>query len=97
MLLRSISPKLFFQKAPQTHFLKSHLIRTMSTTTTMKAVLINEQGGVDKLEYKDVPVPKVTPDSILVKNRFVGVNFIDTYHRSGLYSVQLPFTLGKEG
>lgn len=70
----------------------------MSTAITMKAVLINEQGGVDKLIYKeDVPVPQITPDTIIVKNRFAGVNFIDTYHRSGLYSVQLPFTLGKEG
>jgi NADPH2:quinone reductase len=98
-MLRSVSSKLFFQKKPTTH-LSHNIIRTMSTaaaTTTMKAVVINEQGGVDKLIYKDVPLPKVTPDSIIVKNRFVGVNFIDTYHRSGLYSVQLPFTLGKEG
>lgn len=70
----------------------------MSTANTMKAVYINEQGGVDKLIYgEDVPVPKVTADSVLVKNHVVGVNFIDTYQRGGLYQVPLPYTLGREG
>ncbi|KAG2195255.1 hypothetical protein INT47_007984 [Mucor saturninus] len=68
------------------------------STNTMKAVFINEQGGVDKLIYReDVPIPTVSPDAVLVKNRVVGVNYIDTYLRSGLYPVSLPFTLGKEG
>lgn len=85
MFLRS---SLFFSKP---------FLRTMSTNT-MKAVFINEQGGVDKLIYReDVPIPKVSPDSILVKNRVAGVNYIDTYLRSGLYPTSLPYTLGKEG
>lgn len=68
------------------------------STNTMRAVFINEQGGVDKLIYKeDIPIPKISADSVLVKNRVIGVNFIDTYHRGGLYPVSLPFTLGKEG
>ncbi|KAI7902617.1 uncharacterized protein BX663DRAFT_531193 [Cokeromyces recurvatus] len=69
----------------------------MSTDTTMKAVYIKEQGGIDNMIYGDVPIPKVEDDSILVKNRFSGVNYIDTYQRSGLYPVTLPFTLGREG
>lgn len=68
------------------------------STNTMRAVYIKEQGGVDNLIYKeDMPIPKVSPDSILVKNRVVGVNYIDTYQRGGLYPVSLPFTLGREG
>lgn len=90
MFIRS---KLFSK--PLVQFYKP--LRTMSTNT-MKAVFINEQGGVDKLIYReDVPIPKVAADSVLIKNRVVGVNYIDTYLRSGLYPVSLPFTLGKEG
>jgi len=37
------------------------------------------------------------PNEVLVKNAFIGVNFIDTYHRTGLYKVQLPFVLGRDG
>ncbi|CEP19006.1 hypothetical protein [Parasitella parasitica] len=73
------------------------LIRTMSTTNKMKAVYVNEQGDVDKLIYSDIPIPKVNENSVLVKNRFVGVNYIDTYQRDGTYPVSLPFTLGREG
>ncbi|OAD03981.1 hypothetical protein MUCCIDRAFT_156297 [Mucor lusitanicus CBS 277.49] len=69
----------------------------MSTASTMKAVYVNEQGGVDNLIYNDVPVPKVDENSVLVKNRFIGVNYIDTYQRGGIYPVTLPFTLGREG
>lgn len=97
MLLRTISPRIFFHRTPAKTFLKSNTIRTMSTPSTMKAVYVNEQGGVDNLIYNDVPVPKVDENSVLVKNRFVGVNFIDTYQRGGVYPVSLPFTLGREG
>jgi hypothetical protein len=99
MLIRSISSKLFFtrQLVHTNRFYKPNLFRAMSTNT-MRAVYIEEQGGVDKLLYKeDVPVPKVTADSVLIKNHVIGVNFIDTYHRSGIYPVALPYTLGKEG
>jgi NADPH:quinone reductase-like Zn-dependent oxidoreductase len=45
----------------------------------MKAVLIDKTGGPEVLEYKtDVPVPTPIDDSILVKNDFIGINFIDT-------------------
>ncbi|KAI9485593.1 MAG: hypothetical protein EXX96DRAFT_515012 [Benjaminiella poitrasii] len=69
----------------------------MSTPATMKAVYIKENGSADNLIYDDIAVPKVDDDSILVKNRFAGVNYIDTYQRSGLYPVTLPFTIGREG
>lgn len=40
--------------------------------TTMKSVFIREAGGVENLNYEDVPIPKVTEDSVLVKNHFSG-------------------------
>ncbi|KAI0113959.1 hypothetical protein GGR51DRAFT_504980 [Nemania sp. FL0031] len=66
---------------------------------TMKAVYISKTGGTEVLEYKtDVPVPTPIDGNILVKNDFVGVNFIDTYFRSGLYPApQFPYILGREG
>ena len=46
---------------------------------TMKAVVINKLGGSDVLEYKDdVPVPEPTEGWMLVRNSFIGVNYIDT-------------------
>ncbi|TWU77278.1 NADPH:quinone reductase [Metarhizium rileyi] len=66
------------------------------TPTTMKAVEICKTGGIDVLEYKDVPVPTPKEGQVLVKNEYAGVNFIDTYFRSGLYKLNLPMILGSE-
>ncbi|KAI9316764.1 hypothetical protein BX666DRAFT_1946680 [Dichotomocladium elegans] len=62
----------------------------------MKAIVVEETGGVDKLLYKDVPIPIPKDDQVLVKNHFIGINYIDTYHRTGLYPLPLPFILGRE-
>ncbi|KHN98455.1 quinone oxidoreductase [Metarhizium album ARSEF 1941] len=64
--------------------------------TTMKAVEISKTGGIDVLDYKDVPVPTPKEGQVLVRNEFAGVNFIDTYFRSGLYKLSLPAVLGNE-
>ncbi|KAL3953897.1 hypothetical protein ACCO45_011853 [Purpureocillium lilacinum] len=50
----------------------------------MKAVQIAKNGGPEVLELNDVPVPQPAPNQVLVRNRFSGVNFIDTYFRTGL-------------
>ncbi|USW57186.1 Putative quinone oxidoreductase/zeta-crystallin, GroES-like superfamily, alcohol dehydrogenase [Septoria linicola] len=74
-------------------------IRTMtSVPSTMKGVVINKTGGTEVLEYKtDLPVPQPKEGQILVKNDFIGINFIDTYFRSGLYPAPgYPYTLGRE-
>ena len=62
------------------------------------AAVIRETGpsSVMKIE-KDYPTPKLNPGSVLIKNKFSGINFIDTYHRSGLYKRDLPFIGGQEG
>lgn len=65
----------------------------------MKAVEVQSTGGIDALVYKeDHPTPSDIPEGhALIKNEYAGLNFIDTYHRSGLYARQCPFVLGQEG
>ncbi|KAK5165188.1 NADPH:quinone reductase [Saxophila tyrrhenica] len=66
---------------------------------TMKGVIIEKNGGTDVLQYKtDLPVPEPKEGQLLVKNDFVGINFIDTYFRTGLYPPpHFPYILGREG
>jgi NADPH2:quinone reductase len=68
-----------------------------STGDVMKAIQVKRTGGIEVLEYCDVPRPKPTYNQLLVRNYASGVNFIDTYHRSGLYQLSLPFIPGREG
>lgn len=46
--------------------------RTMSTATTMKAIVVEQPGGVDKLLYKDVPIPKAEGNNVIIKNHAIG-------------------------
>src|SRR5688572_13228381 len=61
------------------------------------AIRIHEHGGADKLRWEEVEVGDPGPGEVRVRNTAVGLNYIDTYHRSGLYAMQLPLTLGSEG
>ncbi len=63
----------------------------------MKAVRFHEFGGPEVLRYEDVPEPEAGPGEAVVKLGACGVNFIDTYQRSGAYRVALPHTAGQEG
>jgi NADPH:quinone reductase len=47
--------------------------------STMKVIQITKLGGVEVLQYADVPIPKPGKDEVLVRNAFSGVNFIDMY------------------
>jgi NADPH:quinone reductase-like Zn-dependent oxidoreductase len=50
-----------------------------SLPKTMKAVVIEKTGGTDVLQYKtDVPVPEPKGDEVLIKNEYIGINYIDT-------------------
>ena len=51
----------------------------------MKAIRVNEKGGPENLKLEDVPVPVPGSGEVLIKVDAAGLNFIDTYHRSGLY------------
>ncbi len=61
------------------------------------AIRIHENGGPDKLSWEEVEVGKPGPGEVRVRNTAIGLNYIDTYHRSGLYPMALPVTLGSEG
>jgi len=62
----------------------------------MHAIRIHETGGPDKLRLEDVPVPTPKAGEVRFRVEAAGVNFIDTYFRSGLYKTDLPHTLGSE-
>lgn len=62
----------------------------------MKAIRVHEFGGPEVLRYEDVPKPEPGAGEVLVKIAAAGVNFIDIYHRIGLYPLSLPITLGME-
>lgn len=63
----------------------------------MRAVVAREPGGADILEYVDLPDPVPGPGQVLVRVAAAGVNFIDTYRRSGIYPVPFPHVVGSEG
>ena len=62
----------------------------------MLAIRIHETGGAEKLRAEEIPVPAPKPGEVRFRVEAAGVNFIDTYHRSGLYKIELPATLGQE-
>lgn len=62
----------------------------------MRATVIRELGGPDVLVTEDVDEPTLRPGQVLVEIAAAGLNFLDTYHRTGLYPVELPFTPGME-
>ena len=63
----------------------------------MKAIRIHNHGGPEVLAYEDVPVPEPRAGEARVKIEASGVNFIDIYHRIGLYPMNRPCILGSEG
>ena len=64
---------------------------------TTRAIRIHEVGGPEALRWEEVPLPEPGPGEVLVRHEAVGLNFIDTYHRSGLYPVpSLPAVIGME-
>ena len=63
----------------------------------MKAIQVSRFGGPEVLEVVDLPTPAPGPGEVLLRHTAIGLNFIDTYHRSGLYPQPLPFIPGSEG
>jgi NADPH:quinone reductase len=62
----------------------------------MRAVQIERTGGPEVLEAVDLPTPSPGAGEVLVRHRAIGLNFIDTYQRTGLYPTALPAILGRE-
>ncbi|HTR02893.1 MAG TPA: quinone oxidoreductase [Thermoanaerobaculia bacterium] len=63
----------------------------------MKAIRVEAAGGPEALRLEDLPDPRPQAGEALVRVEAAGVNFIDVYHRTGLYKMALPFTIGHEG
>jgi NADPH2:quinone reductase len=62
----------------------------------MRAIRIHEHGGPEVLRYEEVPLPEPARGEARLKVEAIGLNFLDTYYRSGLYPVTLPFVPGSE-
>ncbi len=62
-----------------------------------KAIRIHQTGGPEVLKWEDIDVPPPGQGEVRIRHTAVGLNFIDTYHRSGLYPVPLPTVIGSEG
>ena len=62
----------------------------------VKAIRIKQFGSPAELELVDVTLPKLNSNEVLIKNLSIGLNYIDTYHRTGLYPIPLPSGIGLE-
>ena len=63
----------------------------------MKSVIISKNGGPEVLEIKNITLNKPGVDEVTIEHKAIGLNYIDTYHRSGLYPLKLPTGIGAEG
>src|SRR5690606_1492427 len=66
-------------------------------TEPMRAIQVSEHGGPEVLTYTEVPDPQIGPGQLLVDTDAIGVNFIDTYIRTGTYKQPVPYIPGAEG
>jgi NADPH2:quinone reductase len=66
-------------------------------TNVTRAVRFYKTGGPEVLTIESLPITRPGPDEIVVRQRAIGINYIDTYYRSGLYETLLPSGLGFEG
>jgi len=62
----------------------------------VKAIMIDRFGGPDVMQWRDIELPAPGPGQVRVRHKAIGLNFIDTYHRSGSYPLDLPSGLGTE-
>ena len=62
-----------------------------------RIVKIEKIGGPEVLKFETIELGKPNPEEVLIEHKAIGLNFIDTYHRSGLYPLKLPSGIGGEG
>ena len=62
-----------------------------------KAIRFHQTGGPEVLKWEDVVVGDPGPGQIRIRHTAIGLNFLDTYHRSGVYPLPLPSGIGSEG
>lgn len=63
----------------------------------VKAIRVHEPGGAEKMLFEDVELPDPGPGQARIRHTAVGLNFIDVYHRTGLYPQPAPYGVGMEG
>lgn len=69
----------------------------MSVPSTQKVIqIVGTSDNYDVIKYQDVAVPEIGENDILVKNKYAGVNYIETYFRKGIFPSELPYILGRE-
>jgi len=68
-----------------------------AATTHAKAIRIHQTGGPGELVLDDITLSSPSPKQVLIELHYAGVNYIDTYHRTGLYKLPLPAIIGREG
>jgi NADPH2:quinone reductase len=61
-----------------------------------KGIILHTHGGPEVLTWKDITVAKPGPREVLLRQTAIGLNFIDVYHRTGLYPIPLPGSIGSE-
>ena len=61
-----------------------------------RVVKIEKTGGPEVLKFETIELGKPSPEEVLIEHKAIGLNFIDTYHRSGLYPLKLPSGIGGE-
>ena len=62
-----------------------------------RVIKIEKTGGPEVLKFETIELGKPGPEEVLIEHKAIGLNFIDTYHRSGLYPLELPSGIGGEG
>src|SRR4051812_25013158 len=67
------------------------------TTTVSPTIRIEKTGGPEEMRLVDLPVGEPKAGEVRIRHQAVGVNFIDVYQRSGVYTLPLPLSLGNEG
>jgi NADPH:quinone reductase len=88
----------FDRAALQAMRLSSYDRRRNGGETMVKAVRIHQYGGPEVMSYEDVEVGDPGPGEVRIRHKAIGVNYIDTYFRTGMYPANaLPFVLGNEG
>src|ERR1700756_4257844 len=75
------------------NFMRAPCIRMI---VSVRAIEVPENGGPEVLSYVEKSQPSPGPGEVLIKSEAIGVNFIDTYFRSGTYPRELPFVPGTE-
>ena len=61
-----------------------------------RIVVIEKTGEPEVLQFKNIKLEKPAPEEVLIEHKAIGLNYIDTYHRSGLYPLELPSGIGAE-